>query len=48
MGYLNHCIARPEQAEKSNCYSAAGRPSEKLDGEWLSRDRVSYYEALKP
>lgn len=34
--------------ERQLRYNAAGRPSEKLDGEWLSRDGVSYYEALKP
>lgn len=34
--------------ERQLRYNAAGRLSEKLDGAWLSRDRVLYYLALKP
>ena len=34
--------------ERQLRYNAAGRLSEKLDGEWLSRDRALYYLALKP
>ena len=34
--------------ERQLRYNAAGRLSEKLDGEWLSRDGVLYHLALKP